>query len=250
MTTLPLSQQTLFDETELSSTPSAEASPARTLAMLESALASRARALASGENTGDLLASYDPASFSWRTSQACLVSGWTPFSETFPRSGMMRGGKLYQLPPLALRTAGTACGSWPTPQASDNKQRGTMVATANRIAKGKQINLEAYVKMWPTPTTRDWKDGSAEACQNVLANGLLGRVVHQWPTPRAQSARGSGPSRVGNKADLQTQVGGSLNPDWVEWLMGFPISHTQVPGWKNPKVSRASRRVSKTEPQD
>lgn len=49
-----------------------------------------------------------------------------------------------------------------------------------------------------------------------------------WPTPRAQSANGSGPSRIGHKADLQTVVGGPLNPEWVEWLMGFPIGWTEL----------------------
>jgi hypothetical protein len=49
---------------------------------------------------------------------------------------------------------------------------------------------------WPTATTRDWKDGTAQSCQNVPMNGLLGRVVHQspnihgnrpesWATPRS-----------------------------------------------------------------
>jgi hypothetical protein len=33
--------------------------------------------------------------------------------------------------------------------------------------------------MLPTPTTRDWKDGSQQACQNVEANGLLGQEIHQ-----------------------------------------------------------------------
>ena len=32
--------------------------------------------------------------------------------------------------------------------------------------------------MWPTPTSRDWKDGSAKACANVPKNGQLGRQVH------------------------------------------------------------------------
>lgn len=38
---------------------------------------------------------------------------------------------------------------------------------------------------WPTPTTRDWKDGYE--CLNVPLNALLGRVVWLagWPTPKA-----------------------------------------------------------------
>jgi len=67
-----------------------------------------------------------------------------------------------------------------------------------------------------------------------------------WPTPKSQNANGSGVHGNGG-LDLQTAVGkykiriapavseedfvqlaGSLNPDWVEWLMGWPI------GWTSP----------------
>ena len=41
---------------------------------------------------------------------------------------------------------------------------------------------------WPTPTTRDWKDGAE--CENVSINALLGRAVWLagWPTPTAALA--------------------------------------------------------------
>jgi hypothetical protein len=74
-----------------------------------------------------------------------------------------------------------------------------------RWADGHQVNLSEQVRMWPTPTTRDWKDGSAQSCANVPANGLLGRVVHG-----------------------QNVILGSLNPTWVEWLMGFPAGWTDL----------------------
>lgn len=43
---------------------------------------------------------------------------------------------------------------------------------------------------WPTPTTRDHKDGTAKSCENTPINALLGRAVHLtgWPTPAAQEA--------------------------------------------------------------
>lgn len=66
-----------------------------------------------------------------------------------------------------------------------------------------------------------------------------------WPTPKSQNANGSGVHGNGG-LDLQTavdkykiriapaiseedfvQLAGSLNPDWVEWLMGWPI------GWSS-----------------
>jgi hypothetical protein len=284
MTMSPPSQPTLWPETELKSTPSVEASPVRTYHSLASALALKVRDLVCGESTGVSLARYDHALSSWKTCQDCLVSGSEPFSGTWPRSGMMLSGTVYRLLPSAPLTGGTGSGllptpeasntkavamrsggrpqrdftgRWPTPRANDAEKRGEIDPTNPRNG------LPGAVKMWPTPTTRDWKDGSAQACQNVPANGLLGRVVHQFPTPRAQSAKGSGPSRVGNKTDLQTkvkhlslqedqkildQVMGSLNADWVEWLMGFPTGWTNTPGYKNPKKPRASSKDKKTAP--
>src|SRR5213596_2806436 len=37
--------------------------------------------------------------------------------------------------------------------------------------------------LWHTPTSRDHKDGTAQSCANVPVNGLLGRAIHQYPTP-------------------------------------------------------------------
>ena len=61
-----------------------------------------------------------------------------------------------------------------------------------------------------------------------------------WPTPRASEWKGTGP--IGSKshdyrvekhyldATVQERTGesGPLNPDWVEWLMGFPIGWTDL----------------------
>lgn len=43
---------------------------------------------------------------------------------------------------------------------------------------------------WPTPTTRDHKDG--QECANVPTNALLGRVawLSGWPTPTVGNAKG------------------------------------------------------------
>jgi hypothetical protein len=51
---------------------------------------------------------------------------------------------------------------------------------------------------WPTPTTRDWKDGSENP--NVPANALLGRAVWAagWPTPMAGTPAQNGNNPAGN----------------------------------------------------
>ena len=77
------SQQTAWQQTELELTPSEGASRARTSPLQARAQALKASAAAYGRSTPELLASYDHASSSWRTSQRSLVEGWTEFSETW-----------------------------------------------------------------------------------------------------------------------------------------------------------------------
>ena len=141
-------------------------------------------------------------------------------------------------PSLATRIEYGMTHLWPTPTRQDACGRDRH----NQRNGGVILSLLGEARKWPTPTTRDYKDGSAQSCKNVPVNGLLGRAVH-WPTPRAQSARGSGPSRTGHKTDLQTQAGGSLNPTWVEWLMGFPLGWTALAPSATPS-SRKSRKSS------
>jgi DNA (cytosine-5)-methyltransferase 1 len=102
---------------------------------------------------------------------------------------------------------------WPTPHgfSPDGKSNGP---SGNEL--GWAVN-----RHWPTPTSRDWKDGTAQACRNVPPNGLLGRVVHILPTPTANRWDGLQSHGV-------NVVSGSLNPTWVEWLMGFPTGFTDL----------------------
>jgi len=54
--------------------------------------------------------------------------------------------------------------------------------------------------------------------------------VKMWPTPTAHNAKETAaPSEhLRNTPTLAAQAGGSLNPTWVEWLMGFPEGHTDL----------------------
>lgn len=50
-----------------------------------------------------------------------------------------------------------------------------------------------------------------------------------WPTPTTPCAGDSvGTNGGGNGASLHTDIGGQLNPDWVDWLMGFPVGWTNI----------------------
>lgn len=79
-----------------------------------------------GRRCGELFASYDLVSCSWRTCQHLLTGDLAEFSETWPRAGMIRNGTAYPLRPLAPLTYETEFGYLPTPQASDSQFRLTV----------------------------------------------------------------------------------------------------------------------------
>jgi DNA (cytosine-5)-methyltransferase 1 len=76
----------------------------------------------------------------------------------------------------------------------------------------------------PTPTARDWKDGSES---NVQENALLGRVVwneERWGRYGEAIARWE--QVTGPAPEPTTGEKPRLNPDFVEWMMGYPKGWT------------------------
>ena len=67
-------------------------------------------------------ANFDQDTCLWKTSQLCLFGGLMPFSGRWPRSGTMRSGIAYRLPPLVPRISGTGSSLWRTPQAWNAQQ--------------------------------------------------------------------------------------------------------------------------------
>jgi len=130
-----------------------------------------------GERWRGSFTKYDPDSSSWRTHQCSLAGDLELFSETWPRWGLMRDGECWEQQMLALRTSETESGfvpngetffhtpnctgmdggsnsrkalkkrMFPTPQASDNRDRGNMSnpSIQRRLAIGKQIMLSQSV---------------------------------------------------------------------------------------------------------
>jgi hypothetical protein len=173
MTSAP-SRPTDCGQTELPLTLSAAASPVRTSALPERALGWRVNVLAYGASMPASFASYDPASSSWKTSQRSLVEDLETFSETWPRSGIMRGGTASQLQPLAPITVAIGSGLLPTPEASNTK------ATAMR--SGGRSPRDFTKPLWPTPTltyTRaDWSAEEVAARQAEVRAQTLAKGKH------------------------------------------------------------------------
>lgn len=69
---------------------------------------------------------------------------------------------------------------------------------------------------WPTPTTRDWKDGAE--CLNVPVNALLGRTVWLagWTTPCQQDGPKGGPGQGTDRLPGATALAGWPTPCVVE----------------------------------
>lgn len=190
---------------------SAAVSPAKTSPSPARAQDSTEPARVFGPSTHDSLASFDPDTSSWRTSQLSLLGGLDEFSETWPRSGMTRNGTAYQRVPLAPLTGGIASGLWRTPQARGGDRRGAQNGS-ERLAQGHSMGLSEQIvspETWPTPRASDAKGAG------------------DWRKPSTQKMADK--SYLGATVVLEAQTpGGQLNPTWVEWLQGFPLGWTEV----------------------
>ena len=114
---------------------------------------------------------------------------------------MMRNGKVCALPTLERPTGESESSLWPTPNVPNGGRSVRHVTdwrgrTAYHNGRKVQVGLEAAVKMWPTPSV----------CGNYNRKG-------------ASKTSGDG---------LATAAGGALNPQWVEWLMGWPLGWTDL----------------------
>ena len=94
--------------------------PARTSPQQERAQELTESAAECGNTWRGWLAKYDPATSSWRTAQCSLLEDLTESLETLPRSGMTRGGLLWELPTLEQNITVKESGLWGTPTTSQD----------------------------------------------------------------------------------------------------------------------------------
>ena len=167
----------------------------------------------------------------------------------------------------AAAMMGFAQSMWTTPKASD-VDRGDCPSERRR----RTPFLPSQVKNWPTPTREDGE--SARRGKNAQGGASLTEIAapRPWPTPTTKDAIGArnatarrltdapfnpgrtlvdevildgeAPREVVNAAEA---MGGALNPDWVEQLMGFPAGWTRTDGPRDPASPSAptKRRASR-----
>jgi hypothetical protein len=86
-----------------------------------------------------------------------------------------------------------------------------------KTGKHVQITLDRAVKLWPTPTVNDSKNNAG---------------------PSQFKRKGTNLNVAVAKAG---ETSGTLNPTWVEWLMGYPAEYTDLKDWET-LSSRKSRK--------
>jgi hypothetical protein len=177
----------------------------------------------------------------WMGSQMTLLEVWEPFSGTWPGSGSMRNGVVYERPMSAPVTAGKESSFWPTAKSitgGPNSQRDSRPQTGG-------ADLQEFAEQWKTPNTRDhhaqgprldhpqrqltlcdqtdhWatpnvpNGGRVLSEANVIARGSTEKGKRQvglemeslyWQTPQARDHRsGETISEYGNARPLNEQV--------------------------------------------
>ena len=173
------------------------------------------------------------------------------------------GHLLFQLVPKTHHIEETESGLWRTPMAADGTHNHCL---APSVLEGRTtLTLTNQVKgcaqgLWPTPRASDHIGGPVNP-ERVSQNSqgwtttrkktgarygatlpdVVNKMQKMWPTPTAQDAKNNGgPSQMErNSLPLNAEAGGSLNPTFVEWLMGYPTGWTDCEDLETP-LSRKS----------
>lgn len=106
---------------------------------------------------------------------------------------------------------------WPTTRAGNpgSRRPGT---------GGKVLSEEAKKASFQTPCAQDYRRRGPNSNQQGLPEQI--HKMQHWATPRKFMYKDSTTDR--GKCNLGEQIQGQLNPDWVEWLMGWPIGWTRL----------------------
>lgn len=212
--------------------------PVRTSAsQTPTATGSTARKAGSGESLRGSFARYDRDMSSWRTAQISLFGASDECLETWPRWGLMVDGACYPQKILEHGTGAKGCGLLPTLQARDWKD-GTNPRPHGRHSESLPVVLNNNPRL---PTLRA-TDGERGGRGDLLAiiRGKPNKHC-RLPTLTADDCKPAGRVEVteyrqkGRRTTVQRlraavtepeQLGGTLNPNWCEWFMGWPIGWT------------------------
>lgn len=183
----------------------------------------------------------------WKMSQVFDIGDLATFSGTWPKAATMRNGTVYRQQPLVPRISGNGCSLWPTPDGhafgvSDPPEsflaRREREKAKNRNGNGFGLTLGMAVQLLPTPTSSLAEKKGADYARRNRAGGGRGPDLQtyaiMYPTPQAGAQNPaahnamSGDFKTKLCEALEIPITGKLNPQFVEWLMGFPIGWTDL----------------------
>ena len=110
---------------------------------------------------------------------------------------------LFQLWPSMPRTEEIESGLLPTMTATDANGRTYQYSRGDKTKP--VLSLAGVAKLWPTPTASQEAKNATLPGSQINRDNLAGALL-----------------RAGEKQ------GGQLNPEWVEWLMGYPTGWTDL----------------------
>lgn len=201
----------------------------------------------SGRSCSALLRDSDPLGACLRMLLDTSAWGSTRCALTWKPSTTPAGRLLFRLVPSTRRTGATESGFWLTPDVpGGGRANPPEMSPTGQMPDGRkrQVGLEHQARMvergfWPTPKASPSGPDFARGKRPGSGGDDLATAVARafLPTPTAsQEAKNSTlpPSQIkrDNLAGYLLRNGerGQLNPEWVEWLMGFPAGWTDSRG--------------------
>ena len=213
----------------------------------------------SGQKCLDLSKNSDRLGLLEKTLVDTLNSVSTPYSRTWRVKVTPQGHLVFQLRASVQTTKEKESGLLLTPNAMDSlppRSEEALKKQYQNNRKGRtthstlreQVVYPSPQRMWRTPD--NMAGGSnLPGIQRALDDGHLKRPSGQpmqirlqdqvkekrlWPTPTANEDAAGRPGTkmqkmLGNHPEVRKPItGGTLNPTWVEWLMGYPSGWTDL----------------------
>ena len=182
------------------------------------------------------LARWDHTVYWWKTSQVSL-------------SMAQKNLSILPVKPLRLDTSNTLqlpmdCKSW-------ENSRTWVIAWSRSLFRLLRSELRigetdgSSSALWPTPTT----DTATRNKPYAQGGTPLSMAVQKWATPTVNDSKNIAAQSQHTKGqggrNLNVQIGGRLNPTWVEWLMGFPLGWTELRHSKTPLFLKSLKELLK-----
>ena len=193
----------------------------------------------------------------WKERQVNLFSQHQSetFLDSWPKTGLMRGGQVWGLKMSGLRTedsdSGALPGAWPTPMVPNggrSPKDGAMSLTGQTPSgKKRQVDLAFAVKHdanWPTPSTEDGKSDGPKSAARMFTEDMktsdrrLRNFVQAWSSPRASDGPNGGPNMRGSKGDMALPGQVLVESNWA----------TPPNNWSSPVSSLNANRTTKIAP--